>query len=269
MPTKFITVLITIVIYIFTPSQLIAQSSINVETMLRGNQLYESGMYEEAAQTYQQLLDLSVQDSTLYYNLGNAHFKQGNLGEAILSYERATQFAPRDSDIRSNLDLARSQIVDKYDATGASPLYQLVTLGSEWLTVNEMALAVVGLWIVFICLIIFYRRTKNNGLREALPYLLAVVGILWISSTLLLGNRLYMEQARPQAIILASEIDVRSGPGNQYTVEFQLHSGSKISIMEQRGDWVRLALPGEQLQGWAEANILGKIHTRTYRIPLP
>jgi len=82
-----------------------------------------------------------------------------------------------------------------------------------------------------------------------------------------LSNRIYLEHARPQAVVLAPEVEVRSGPG-EYTVQFDLHSGAKVSIMEQRGEWVRLALPGEQLQGWVEASNVDRIHTRTYDLQL-
>jgi len=267
MQTKFITILTIIITYVLIPTPLIAQSAFNTDTFLRGNQLYEGGYYIEAAQTYQQLLDLGIEDQTLYYNLGNAYFKQNDLGRAILNYERAMQLAPRDTDIRTNLDLARSQLIDKYDTAGASPLYQLVILGSEWLTLNEMALIILALWIVFMLFFLLYRRTKNSGLREVLPLFLTFLGLLWIGSILVLGNRVYLEQERPQAIILVPEIEVRSGPG-EYTAEFTLHSGAKVSIMEQRGEWVRLALPDEQLQGWVEASTIDRIHARTYSLQL-
>jgi len=126
MQTKFITIFTIIITYILIPTPLAAQSSLNIETLLRGNQLYESKLYLEASQTYQQLIDIGLKDHTLYYNLGNAYFKQNDLGQAILNYERAMQLAPRDTDIRANLDLARSQLLDKYDITSASPLYQVV-----------------------------------------------------------------------------------------------------------------------------------------------
>ena len=267
MQTKFITIFTIIITYILIPTPLAAQSSLNIETLLRGNQLYESKLYLEASQTYQQLIDIGLKDHTLYYNLGNAYFKQNDLGQAILNYERAMQLAPRDTDIRANLDLARSQLLDKYDITSASPLYQVVALGSEWLTLNEMTLVVLALWILLILLVLIYRRTNSSGLRESLPLVLTLFAILWIGSIVVLGNRIYLEHARPQAVVLAPEVEVRSGPG-EYTVQFDLHSGAKVSIMEQRGEWVSLALPGEQLQGWVEASNVDRIHTRTYDLQL-
>ena len=64
-----------------------------------GNRLYEAGQFVEAAALYQALADAGAEDGTLYYNLGNACFKAGDLGRAILNYRRAQALLPRDPDV--------------------------------------------------------------------------------------------------------------------------------------------------------------------------
>ncbi|MCZ7672749.1 MAG: tetratricopeptide repeat protein [Chloroflexi bacterium] len=58
------------------------------------NSLYENGRFAEAAQAYEQLVKRSVHDSAVYYNLGNAYFRQDDIGRAIFNYQRAAQLAP-------------------------------------------------------------------------------------------------------------------------------------------------------------------------------
>ena len=53
-----------------------AQESTETDSMLVANQLYERGNFAEALQTYQELVDSGIQESALFYNLGNAYFKQ-------------------------------------------------------------------------------------------------------------------------------------------------------------------------------------------------
>ena len=88
---------------------LAANNSIDVEAMTVANQLYNTGSYAEAAQVYEQLLSQGMTHSSLYYNLGNAFYVQGDLGRAILNYQRAARLDPRDPEIRANLALARNQ----------------------------------------------------------------------------------------------------------------------------------------------------------------
>jgi SH3-like domain-containing protein len=57
---------------------------------------------------------------------------------------------------------------------------------------------------------------------------------------------------------VADEINVISGPDDQYVTEFTLHSGAEVELVETRGNWARLQLPGGQLQGWVPAeSIIG------------
>jgi tetratricopeptide (TPR) repeat protein len=92
-----------------------AQSEAWAVVFARANQLYEEGRYQEAVAKYEEILASGMQDGRVYYNLGNAYFKQDKLGPAILNYERAQRLMPRDEDIKVNLAYARSQIVDKVE----------------------------------------------------------------------------------------------------------------------------------------------------------
>ena len=56
-------------------------------TFEQANAAYADGRYEDAAAGYEALL-AEAPDATLYYNLGNARYKQGELAQAILNYER-------------------------------------------------------------------------------------------------------------------------------------------------------------------------------------
>ena len=75
------------------------------------NQLYSAGHYGEAIQLYETQVARGVQDSVLFYNLGNAYFQKGDVGRAVLNLERAAQLNPRDADIANNLALVREPAV--------------------------------------------------------------------------------------------------------------------------------------------------------------
>ena len=90
------------------PEKLSAKTPVDLtHSMATAQRLYEQGRYEAAAQIYQQMVDHGFEDSRLFHQLGNAYFKQGDTGRAVLNYRRAEQLAPRDADIEANLQLAR------------------------------------------------------------------------------------------------------------------------------------------------------------------
>ncbi|MGB0387809.1 MAG: tetratricopeptide repeat protein [Ardenticatenaceae bacterium] len=236
-----------------------AQGSPETESMGLANQLYERGNFIEAAQTYKQLVDIGIQNSALYYNLGNAYFKQGDFGRAILNYERGARLAPRDSDIQANLALARSQRTDQYVGEEASTLSQIALFARAWLTLNEMALITLALWLLFTLLLLVYWNVRLRRLREGLQYLLFITTLLLLVGLFSLANRLYVERMRPQAIIVVEEVPLLSGPGEQYIVQLTLHSGAEVALIETQSNWARLSLPGDQLQGWVPMDAVERV----------
>jgi hypothetical protein len=237
---------------------LLAKPSVTAtETMLTANQLYESGQYAQAAQAYQQLVDQGYADSALFYNLGNAYFKQGDSGRAILNYLRAERLAPRDPDVEANLTLARAQIVDQLEGlSNDNGLFgNLATLTGDWLTLNELAMITLGLWVLFAFLVIGFNGSKRgSGLREGLAYALVVASLLLAVGVVGLASRLHIANVRSEAVVVAQEVTVTSGPGSQYVTEFALHSGTEVSLVETRENWVRLVVADGELQGWVPAS---------------
>lgn len=237
------------------------------ETMLTANRLYEAGQFSRAAQAYEQLADQGYADSALFFNLGNAYFRLGDLGRAILNYRRAQVLAPRDGDTETNLRLARAQTADQYEAVEESglenreglPLHGKVggAMGS-WFTLNELAMGVLAVWILFMFLVILFMSARTGSAwRRGLRIALAGSALLLALGVLALGSYLVMDSAESQGVIVAEEVNVNSGPGAQYTTELTLHSGTEIELVERRGSWVRLALPGRALEGWVPAHAVG------------
>jgi hypothetical protein len=249
--------LITMGLFAAGQSQILARpASGGPETMAAANRLYESGQFEQAALAYQSLVDEGFADSALYYNLGNAYFKQGDVGSAILNFRRAERLAPRDPDIRANLELARSMTVDQIEKARAETfLDQLTRFTQERLTLDELALAALTLWFLFsILLISFMAARRGSNLREGLQYAAIVAGLLLALVGFSLLGRWHVEHTRPAAVVVVVEQDVTSGPGDQYVTEFTLHSGTEVNVLETRNNWTRLALPGNELEGWAPAD---------------
>jgi hypothetical protein len=216
--------------------------------MAEANRLYEAGQFAEAVVAYQALVDAGVEDGALYYNLGNAHFKAGDLGRAILNYRRAQALLPRDPDVAANLQLARAQAVDRLETEDEGVVVGLVRrVLVEWTTLDEAAAITLGLWVV-LCALIVTAILWPRG-RQGLTYGIAVMAVLLAVGMLSVGVRVSEARSKAPAVVVVTSAEVRSGPGEDYLTEFSLHAGAEIRVLEQRNGWVRIALPGD-LQGW-------------------
>ncbi|MEA3336529.1 MAG: tetratricopeptide repeat protein [Chloroflexota bacterium] len=197
------------------------------------NQLYRSGHHSESAQLYEQLVEQGARDSGLFYNLGNAYFQQGDRERAILNYERALQLAPRDADIRHNLDLARAEAGSLPWQEAEGPLDTLAEVSRRWLTVDELAMIALSAWF-FLGFLIFLRRQKRSGDMPALlRYGTLVVLVLLLVSALSLGSRLVSGQIQPGGVIVASQVALSDSPGRRPVVVGERWSsgGGPLSVV--------------------------------------
>jgi SH3-like domain-containing protein len=79
------------------------------------------------------------------------------------------------------------------------------------------------------------------------------MAVVFVGSALTLGSVVLIEKQTPAAIVVASKVQVMSAPNVEAVVLFDLHAGAQVRILEERGDWRRVTLPGEEFQGWMEA----------------
>ena len=86
---------------------------------------FDAGRYVAAVQGYENLLSLGLPNAPVYFNLGNAYFRAGDLGRAVWAYRSAALRAPRDPDIEANLTVARLTARDRIEAKSPGLIRQV------------------------------------------------------------------------------------------------------------------------------------------------
>lgn len=79
----------------------------------RADSAYTADNYREAVELYQNVINNEGSSATLYYNLGNSYYRLGELGKAILAYERALRLNPSYSEAKNNLEFVNARISDR------------------------------------------------------------------------------------------------------------------------------------------------------------
>ncbi|HNR54600.1 MAG TPA: tetratricopeptide repeat protein [Flavobacteriales bacterium] len=194
----------------------------------------------------------------LLYNIGNCHFKLGDIPHAILFYERALRLAPGDPDIRTNLELARQNVVDRVNELPG------FTLGSTWSRIrggrDADQWARRSLWI---CLVLFMVLAaavvaRQRMLRRSLLILGAVLFLGTLLSIGFAASRHRELTDDSEAIIMSAKVDVRSEPKDGSTVLFVLHKGTKVTILQQQQGWSEVQLANGNV-GWMPPATLERI----------
>jgi len=183
------------------------------DALAAANHLYEAGHYAEATQMYQQLAERGIEDSILFYNLGNAQYQQGNVVQAIIHYQHAAQLAPRDADIQANLELALSQSPLPMPAAAFGRIGAIADVTDSWLTVNELALLALGLWFAFAFMNITWRTMQPSTARKILRYVTVFTLLLVIVSVVALGSRVVVDGAQQVIFTLEPQLADVLTPG--------------------------------------------------------
>jgi tetratricopeptide (TPR) repeat protein len=223
------------------------------EIFVEANKAYKEGRYEEAAAGYAKLIENQPGNGHLHFNLGNARFKAGKLGEAILAYERARLFVPRDEDLRFNLRYALDRTEDSIPEPAGFVALTLSWLGNItlvellWVFVFVNAL----LWGILI-LRLFWKS-------DSISYLCAVACLLWAAIGVSCGVKWYSNYSEDRAVILVKEVDALAGPYEKDTVLFKLHEGSVVHLEREDEGWALIRFPGEK-RGWMKASDLKRIN---------
>jgi tetratricopeptide (TPR) repeat protein len=220
------------------------------ETFRKANGLYGQGEYDRAAELYESILESGFRNADVLYNLGNASFKSGNLGEAVLAYERALKLDPGHEDAAANLEFVQSLLADRRAPVGG-PFSEFLARVNRRLTGARLALFASAFYFILFGFLTI--RVLRGGMSPWFGRAAVVAAVALIVSGGLLLHRLSSERARVEAVVMVPEVAVRTGPGEDFLLEFRLHEGTTVSVEERRGEWARVALKGTDLEGWMPA----------------
>ncbi len=217
------------------------------EIYRKANVNYENENYKRAVSLYEDLAEMDKMSFEVYYNLGNGYFKLKDIGRAILNYERALRLAPRDSDIRANLRLANSMKKDKIDRPEMGFIPKVFLFPYNMMSVNELTLSVSLLFYLIVIFLIF--SVFLVAKRKNFFYTIGALFLFFMFSLILLAVKIHDEHIVKRAIVMDGKVDVRSGPKEDYLLQFSLHEGTKIKIAEERQNWYEIDLSND-LKGW-------------------
>lgn len=216
----------------------------------KGNQLYGEGEFEKALEEYKKIIDSGHESAELYYNMGNACYKSLQYTWAILFYEKALRLAPKDEDIKANLELVR-----KYHVTDDIEIIPEVFI-NKWFrsfrksfSADTWAYASVVAFILFLVLAGLYLFSAKRGLKK----MGFGLGIVFFLISVFAFN--YTQKSRKEllshneAIIFTPSVIIKSSPDQNGKELFTLHEGTKVSIKDESNNYFEIRIADGNV-GW-------------------
>jgi len=216
--------------------------------------LYGEERYQDAAAEYERLLAGGYESGPVYFNLGNAYFKLGDVGRAVLSYERARRLAPRDPDVLANLAYARESSGDTDDA----PLYaRLLFPLAERLSADEILLLASAAYTLLVLALVVARlvpRLQRPARAAALGCALALVPLVTGGAYRLAS----IDLPRVGVVVARAETPVRFEPSASGTEHFRVRPGGMLRLLARREGWAQVARR-DGARGWITQDALGEL----------
>ena len=197
------------------------------------NRLYEQNKFAEARDAYETILRGGLVSGELYYNLGNAYYKTGDLGKAILNFERALRFMPNDDDLKHNLQLANLMIADRIEATPRLFLWDYWDGIKSAFSLRLLTWVCYGIFVllfVSICAGILARTYRLRRLALVGGSISAVVLILFV---VLLMGKIGDATRADGAVVTAKITTAKNSPDARSSDAFVLHSGVKWAAIKR------------------------------------
>lgn len=210
------------------------------------NRCYKNGNYKKAIDLYEKLLKEGLESGPLYYNLGNAYFKTGQKGKAILNYLRAERIMPRDPDLRSNLSYARSLIKGRQIASEDSWLLSRLEKLCGYLTLDEVTVLISIFYLAtFIMLIL---SVLNRKWRQSLRYFIISSLCLFIIFLVVFIVQIHTE-LQILSVVIVDKTAARFEPSKDATIYYHLYEGQVVRIIKESGPWYQIKRPDGK-SGW-------------------
>jgi len=219
------------------------------------NTAYKEGDYEQAFSLYEAVFRAGVQNGPLLFNMGNACYKRGKLGPAILYYEKALAFMPRDENLAHNLKralAARSKAkTDPNDDLMTERIRKLFYSVSYplmfWMTGTVFILISIGWFLIF-----------WKGLRAQIRvavFSFSLLGFLMLGWT---SYQYHLRTTHDRGVVLSTEESVRSGPSSREDVSFTIYEGKRVIILARTPGWLHIRL-NNGYNGWVPEDTVGVI----------
>lgn len=222
-----------------------------------GTKAYNNGDFERAIDEWRTCADNGTPDADLFYNLGNAYFRNGKIGFAIFYYRSALRLRPNDDDIQHNLKYAQAMTRDKVEDEGEeNPILSGLFKAHHALSLKAQLIALLALfWAIalfgIVGRIVIGERAKNicTGAIFVLTAVFCVIG----SSA---AYKIFVLEKEICGVVTAADADVTSAPSDKSQTLNTLSEGTTFEVISEQGNFAEIRL-GEKIKGFVKLSEVG------------
>lgn len=200
----------------------------------KANAEYEKDRYTEALSLYLQAAKEEGTSSDFYYNIGNTYYRLGDLGRAVLNYERALILNPGNEEARTNLDFVKTKIQTRITEEKSFVIQVIAdfvdsSTSNTWAIIAAVSfvLLVIGIFLYIFSSIIILRKIGFFG-----------GGVMLLFTAISLACAFTVKsknEAKNKAVVVSPSVTLSTVPRipkDKTEEAFILTSGNKVTIVD-------------------------------------
>lgn len=226
--------------------------------MQQAGSYYRNGEFDKAIEIYEDLRSKGYEGTSLYFNLGNAYYRIGKIGYAILNYERALKLSPTDDDVKHNLAFANLSTVDRIQPLPTFFLFEWWESLLASLSVNGWTYLAYFFFILLLILVVIYFFAKTIFQQKLILFSGLAALVILLITVLLLIVKINREQTLISGVVIEQSITVKTSPDPESTDAFVIHEGLKVNLEDRLDEWIKIRLADGKV-GWVENKAVEKI----------
>lgn len=205
---------------------------------------YEAGKYQDAVKT----LQAAPVSPGVLHNLGNAEFKSGRTGAAILAWERARVLDPSFRNSAANLHFARSQAGLDEPRWIWHERYAAWQSPDAWLWIASITFWAALAFFTLPALLEIRRTvwTQAGAATAIVIFILTIPALVGIVSR---GN---------VGIVLAADTELKLTPTQEGEMLGKLSEGEMARVEKKRGEFLYIRASSDRA-GWVRRNEFTRI----------
>ena len=223
-----------------------------LKTYHEANMAYQKLDFGQSIRLYEELIQNKNISASIYYNLGNAYFKNGNFAKAILNYERALKLTPDDEEITFNLKIASLKVVDKMESVPEIFYKKWINKFATLFSSKSWTLLFITLiWLLFASAT-FYFIGRSVRIKKISFVLMITFLFMSVSIGVIAARSHAITYVDKKGIIMSSSVYVKSSPDEKGNDLFILHEGTKIEILDNLNNWNKIRIANGGI-GWMQS----------------
>jgi len=218
---------------------------------VQANKSYQQEDYLNSLELYTAIENQNVVSGELFYNMANVYYKTNKVAHAIYYYEKALSIEPNNKDILFNLEFAKRMTLDNIEELPKSVSQRFRDNIVLKFTYNTWAVISVSFAFLFAILFLLYHFSYATSLKR-IYFITSSITVMMVSLSLLFSYQNYQYATSTRtAIIFAQQAQVKSAPTKSSEVNFELHEGTKVFVLESLDNWVKIKIADGKI-GWIE-----------------